>query len=298
MLQIYVRHGVTSLVLFSWEATLGLRTRKSARAALTEAQLWNLQKATAETALDFAIGFLGCRMGSNRDQPIDATARDRLLSIVRAVSIAESRHGTVGSNQPKRDPFQCGNPNDSWWREFTGPTGAGSRFIRGPSLSNLWAGDVGDAAEAVAGFPVAAKRSLLATLKDGHKNASFSPGHSYVWGVIYLIHRINSHAGDKSFSCGDLSRERLISGAVTYNGGGVDDYRDRLEKGLAEFGDPLSLVFTETVSQSTSIIDLIAAAKTSGQPLVGVKVKFEGSSNRFRSVTLEFADRKQETSDS
>ncbi|WP_139015674.1 hypothetical protein [Ensifer aridi] len=278
---------------------MGLRTRKSVAAATTEAQLWSVQRATAETALDFAIGFLGCRMGNNRNQPIDATARDRLLSIIRAVSIVESRHGTVGANQPKRDPFQCGNPNDSWWKEFTGPTGTGSRFIRGPGLSNLWAGEVGDASETTSGFPAVAKRSLLANPKDGHKNAGFSPSHSYVWGVIYLIHRINSHAGDQSYSCGALSRERLISGAVTYNGGGVDDYRDRLESALTEFGDPLAgQVFMEPVSQSDLIIDLIAAAKTSGQPLIGMKVKFETSSNRLRSVTLEFASDKQETADS
>lgn len=267
------------------------RARRSTKAAATEAQLWSLQKATAETALDFAIAFLGCRKGGSNNEPIDATARDRLLAIVRAVSIVESRHGTVGANQPKRDPLQSGNPNDSWWKEFTGPTGVGSRFIRGPGLTNLWAGEVGDTAEASSGFPTAAKRNLLANLKDGHKNAGFSAGHSYVWGVIYLIHRVNSNAGDKTYACGDLSRDRLLDGAVTYNGGGVPDYRARLETALAEFGDPLAAqTMFQAVSQSSVIGELIAVAKTSGQTLAGLKVDFEAASSRVQSVAIEFSN--------
>src|SRR4029077_1866730 len=70
----------------------------------TEAQLWANQSAIATAALNFAITFLGCRMGSNNQDLLDANAVQRLLTIFRAVSYVESVHGTQGdpSNQPAR----------------------------------------------------------------------------------------------------------------------------------------------------------------------------------------------------
>lgn len=259
-----------------------------AKTAASEADLWKVQSTIAEAALDFAIAFLGCRKGPNKNEPIDSAARARLLAIVRAVSIAESRHGTVGANQPKRDPFQCGNPNDSWWKEFCGLSGNGSRFVRGPGLTNLWAKEVGDAAEPATGFPPAAKRSALAVLKDGHKNTAFTPTHSYVWGIIYLIHRINSEAGDQTFSCGDLSRSRLIDGAVTYNGGGVSDYKNRLERALAEFGDPLAIQLSAS-AKTAFVSELVNVAKSAGQPLASVEADFDPISGQITSIRIGFA---------
>lgn len=69
-------------------------------------------------------------MGAANDQMLTSTARARLFAIVRAVSFVESRHGTTGVNQPARDPLQCGNPKDLWWKELTGQSGDGSRFVR------------------------------------------------------------------------------------------------------------------------------------------------------------------------
>ena len=43
-----------------------------------------------------------------------------------------------------------GNPNDAWWKELTGRSGNGSRFVRGPGLTNLWAREVSAAAKATA----------------------------------------------------------------------------------------------------------------------------------------------------
>lgn len=253
----------------------------------TEADLWKAQQKNAEAALDFAISFLGCRKGANKDEVIDATARSRLVAIVRAVSIVESRHGTVGANQPKRDPFQCGNPDDFWWKELTRQSGKGSRFIRGPGLSNLWANEVADEAQKTPGFPAAANLSALAAVNDGHKNAEFKPIHSYVWGIIYLIHRINTEAGDKSFACGDLSRARLIDGAVTYNGGGVDDYKNRLEAALAEFGDPLSGP-SSAASKAAFIANILNVAKVTDQALSRVEADFDPASDRITSIRIEF----------
>lgn len=254
----------------------------------TEADLWSVQAPTAEAALDFAIKFLGCRKGAAADQPIDAAARARLLAIVRAVSIVESRHGTVGANQPKRDPIQCGNPEDSWWKELTGQSGQGSRFRRHPDLGNLWANEVADAAEATPGFPSSAKRSALAVLNNGHKNTGFKPAHSYTWGLIYLIYKINNQAGAPAYSCGDLSRSRLVDGAVKYNGGGVPDYKAKLEAALAEFGDPLALTVA-AAAKTAFISSLIEVAKVSGQSLARLEAKFDPVSDNVTSVRIEFA---------
>ena len=102
--------------------------------APSEAELWQTQAPVAGAALEFAISFLGCRMGNGNDELLDEAAKGRLRQITRAVSIVESRHGTQGPNQPARDPFQSGNPGDAWWKELTGQSGQGSRFVRGPNL--------------------------------------------------------------------------------------------------------------------------------------------------------------------
>jgi hypothetical protein len=200
----------------------------------SESGLWAKQESVATSSLNFATGFLGCRMGAARD-PLDENAVQRLLTILRAVSYVESVHGTQGANQPARDPLQCGNPNDSWWKELTGQSGNGSRFVRGPGLSNLWAKDVAAAAEATAGFDANASLSLIEK-NDGHDDANFGSAHSYLWGAIYLVYQINTTAGDPAFACGDLSDDRLISGAVAYNGGGVSDYRKRITDALQIIG--------------------------------------------------------------
>jgi hypothetical protein len=204
-----------------------------------EPDLWEVQRPTAEIALSFTIDFLGCQMGANNDQDLDASATARLMKIIRAVSWVESAHGTSGpsGNHPHEDPLQSGNPNDSWWKELTGQSGNGSRFVRGKGLSNLWAKDVQAAAEATTGFPTAASFSLLADKTDGHNDAGFAPAHGYTWGVLYLVHKINTTAGDRSYQCGDLGRQRLIDGAVAYNGGGVPDYEQRIIDALALIGD-------------------------------------------------------------
>lgn len=48
--------------------------------------------------------------------------------------------------------------------------------------------------------------------------------------VPFLIHKANTAAGTggKTYDCGDCSFERLIRGAINYNGGGIPDY----EKGI------------------------------------------------------------------
>jgi hypothetical protein len=206
-----------------------------------EPALWEAQRPTAEIALSFTIDFLGCQQGADNDQDLDANATGRLMKVIRAVSWVESKHGTAGpaANHPKEDPFQCGNPGDSWWKELTGQSGNGSRFIRKPGTpgGNLWANQVQTAAEGTGGFPAGASFTALADKTDGHDDGGFAPSHSYTWGVIYLVHKINTKAGDSSYQCGDLARQRLIDGAVAYNGGGDANYEQRIIDALALIGD-------------------------------------------------------------
>lgn len=261
--------------------------QKPAKAAPSEADLWKIQEPGAGRALDFAIGFLGCRSGATNDRPIDADARRRLMAILRAVSIVESRHGTAGKNQPARDPIQCGNPGDSWWRELTGQLGTGSRFIRFPGLGNLWANEVGDAAEQAIGFPGAARRSLLADVRRGHRDEGFAAAHSYVWGTLYLMHRINTTAGDHAYQCGDLSRERLIDGAVAYNGGGVKDYRARILKALAELDDPLAATFAPHSRHAAFLAETLSTLQRSGVSMSRLRIGYPDAT-RPASVDVEF----------
>ncbi|KAB1070163.1 hypothetical protein [Methylobacterium planeticum] len=200
-------------------------------AARSEAELWRAQQAVAEAALNFVNDYLGCGMGAD-DTPLTSTGKARLLAMLRAVSFVESRHGTAGANQPARDPIQCGNPRDAWWKELTGQSGTCSRLIRGQGLSAVWANQVAAAAEGSAGFPDAAALGKLAEAKAGHRDPGFSPMHSYLWGAIYLIHRTNTTAGDRTFQCRDLSCSRLVDGAVAYNGGGDPAYRTKIDAAL------------------------------------------------------------------
>lgn len=260
-------------------------------AAPSEAELWQKQSAIAESALEFAISFLGCRMGPRDDQVLDTTARGRLRQIVRAVSSVESRHGTQGANQPTRDPFQCGNGNDAWWKELTGQSGQGSRFRRGPNLSNLWANELAATAEATTGFERKASLGMLRDIKKGHEDTNFTPYHSYFWGIIYLIHRINTTANQPSYACRDLSRQRLIDGAVEYNAGGVPDYRKRIEAALKEIGDipaPLLVsVEAELGFTGDQLADPIESASRLIRNLVVASGAYDNSS-RLRRIDVTF----------
>jgi hypothetical protein len=265
-------------------------TSSKALAARSEADLWKLQEPIARQALRFVTTFLDCRMGSNNDGRLTAAAFERLLAILRAVSIVESRHGTTGANQPARDPVQCGNPGDIWWKEFTGQLEQQDRFVRGPDFTkNYDASELGDGAEGFAGFPAAARRDLLSELTDGHDDPKFSASHSYVWGSFYLIHRINRQISGATYKCGDLSRDRLINGAVKYNGGGVADYRDRIIRALAEFGDPLAspLTILDAPAPSVRLSDVLSSIAQSSLPVRRLEVTYHAS-GELASTTLDF----------
>ena len=126
----------------------------------TEQTLWNNQRTRAVDALNFWNTFFALCRGAANDMTLDQAAKDRLLCIIRAISWVESKHGTAGENQPARDPMQCGNPNDSFWREINDPDHPGSRYVGGPMAPNLNANELPGRMETATGFPANAKFSF------------------------------------------------------------------------------------------------------------------------------------------
>ena len=103
-----------------------------------------------------------------------------------------------------------------------------------------------------------------------------------------LIHRINTTANDNAFACGDLSRARLINGAVAYNGGGVPDYRQRIIDALAEFGDPLADAMSFSLARAEALRTAIIAAQSAGFPLSRLHLTF-GKGADVAKASIDFA---------
>ncbi len=180
----------------------------------------------AHRALGYWHKFIRLRM--NKKERTTQKCRDRFLCIIRAVSWVESKHGTAGVNYPEKDPMQAAHPDDTWWRSLTGQLGRGDRFIGGPDKPNFWVNELS------AGVTEHMKKKdstgrhkhiydiSLIDPKLGHRDKNFNPDMSYFWGVPYLIHSINtSTKGGKTYNCGDCSEERMINGAIKYNGLGA-----------------------------------------------------------------------------
>jgi hypothetical protein len=202
-----------------------------------EAAAWANCKGVAGAAVKFANGFLGLRKNGSDTDKLGDTDVQRFLELVRAISWVESKHGTGAGEKPKVDPMQCGNPGDVWWKELTGQLTTMDRFVRGPGLSNLDADKLPEEAASTSGFEPKAELQKLGTdVKKGHNAASFVIEHSYCWAVPILIHKTNIAASAKTYQCGGLSRSRLVTGAVKYNGGGDSDYQTKIEHALDLFG--------------------------------------------------------------
>ena len=85
---------------------------------------WALVSTHADEAFYYVNNWIDLRDGAGN--LISNSAKARFACIIRAVSWVESKHGTAGANQPARDPMQCGNPADIWWRTITGQEGDGA----------------------------------------------------------------------------------------------------------------------------------------------------------------------------
>jgi hypothetical protein len=215
---------------------LGIKTE----AVTEESQLWLTQKSTAENSLKFWSNFLRLRGGSDNNQVLNEQQLSRLLTIIRAVSWVESKHGSGSGNEPAKDPMQIGNPNDQGWKQFTGQTSSSDRFVTGPGGGNYDTDELPEAVEALSNFPQEAKFSHLSNRLRGHQDSLFNAVMSYYWSIPLLIHKINTGSGlgdsRRTYKCGDCSKSRLVDGAVAYNGGGDPQYRSKIENAITLIG--------------------------------------------------------------
>lgn len=209
------------------------------------------------------------RKGKNEVE-LEGTDIDKLVSIVRAVSWVESRHGTGTGIQPSRDPMQCGNPTDVWWPQLAGVGTKFDRFVGGPGAGKFNANQLPVEA-AQAGLESLAQLSRLTDVKAGHKDSAFNSTMSFFWGVPHLVWKINRLSGRNFFLFETLSRDELINGAVAYNGGGNPNYRSEINAALEDAGWPsvvnsiTQLAEDNSYQALTSILDILQQNVGSGQ---------------------------------
>lgn len=205
-------------------------------AAITdEPALWAVHEQRAKAAFAFWQRFLILRCGDTNAKEFGDEETRRLLLLIRAVSFVESVHGTGSGVEPARDPVQCGNPRDTWWRELSGATQTEDRFVTGPGGQNFDASELPDAA-AESGLPQAARLDQLTDISKGHNDSRFSADTSFYWGIPYLIHRTNTTAKRKTYQCGSCSRAELLEGAKAYNGKGNPEYKNLIDQALTWMG--------------------------------------------------------------
>jgi len=201
--------------------------------AAAEAAAWANVSGLATASLSFWNNFIGLQSGTS---PLDPGGIARLSCIVRAVSWVESQHGTGAGTSAAVDPMQCGNPGDSWWKELTDCSSPQDRFVGGTGKPNYNACELPDKAAADPSFPTQAYLSALGDETKGHNDGNFSQTMSYSWGVPFLIHKMNTEAGDPTYQCGTLERSRVVAGAVAYNGGGDPTYEAKINSALDMIG--------------------------------------------------------------
>lgn len=199
-----------------------------------EARKWNALETTAGNAFIFWKSFFTLKRGPSNDQELTAADEANFKMVIRCVSWVESKHGTAGANQPAVDPMQSGNPGDKWWLAINKPEGTQEdRFIDSQG-KGYWAAELRGVTDANPGFPANGKLSTLTDRNKGHLDPKFNNVMSFYWGVLYLIQRINTIvANGKTYKCGDCSKDRMINGAVAYNGGGDAAYRGKINRAWA-----------------------------------------------------------------
>src|SRR5262249_38253109 len=109
----------------------------------------------------------------------------------------------------------------------------------GPGAGNYDTNQLPNAVAAAGTAPSGVLLSVLGDRTQGHNDSGFGPALSYFWGIVWLIHRTNtdsSISNGKFYKCGDSSTQRLLQGAVDYNGGGDPQYGDKINAALTDSG--------------------------------------------------------------
>jgi hypothetical protein len=200
--------------------------------AAEEAAAWANVSGIARNALSFWNTFIGLQSGANPLDP-NGTGIAQLTCLIRAVSWVESGHGTGTGASAAKDPMQCANPDDSWWKELINCAVQQDRFVCGVGKPNFNACELPAKAAGDQTFPAQAKLSVLNDQSTGHSDGNFNRTMSYYWGVPFLIHKTN---GNPTYQCGSLTRSRMVAGAVAYNGHGDEQYKDKINHALDMIG--------------------------------------------------------------
>jgi N-acetylmuramoyl-L-alanine amidase len=287
--------GFSALRAIETDEPFGKLQLAAAPSDVNEPQAWQTIAATVSMALGFWKDYF--KLQSNQGD-IDLVGTQRLTQILRAISWVESRHGTgSGSGQPARDPMQCGNPSNSWWRELTGQTDKLDFLAcrNGPGSSLVRADKLAASASESAGFPPQASLDLLGDEDNGHTDSAFTPLHSFMWGIPYFLHRMNAVQGCYTYDCGDLSRDRLVAGAVRYNGGGDPKYRAKIDAALKLVGDLTPVVLAglpappeapmPLAETAASLVEGLSRAAPPGR--YRVKLQLAPGGNTIESVEIE-----------
>jgi hypothetical protein len=230
----------------------------------TERTLWAPLAGVAGRALDFWRIYLGLRRRNADGELVElGEYQRRLLSLIRAVSWASTRHGTnaPGAVQPVRDPLQAGRRAWALWRQVLpfdasadgspadgfpverNVTGSrprvDSRELAAVAPLEKFLAPGGGAVDA--DFDPRAQFGMLKNPFLGHENAGFGIELSFFWGVLLLLRVTNGHPNLAArshpvFDCGDCSWPRLVGGGLGYAGAGRDGgFRNRLLENLYVF---------------------------------------------------------------
>jgi hypothetical protein len=205
-----------------------------------ELAAWNKLILTVDVLRYFRFwnDLLQLRSGANQDAPLTKEETARFILLVRAMSWVESRHGT-GADSSDRDPMQCGNPADSWWKSLCMGAG-GDRLVGGPGASNYYVsqlfGALNPKLKSTPGLE-RADTTLLATLAKGHDDPAFNRVMSFVWAIPAVLHKTNAVSGGrKTYQCYPISRKNFEAGAQKYNGTGNANYGKTVGSVLAMLG--------------------------------------------------------------
>lgn len=227
-----------------------------------EAELWKKLENIANRSIDFWTGFLNLKKGAN-ELDLSLNDRQRLLVFVRAMCWVESRHGSGSGNQPARDPMQCGNPADVWWKQLAGIGSKFDRFEVGGTGSPNYDANQLPAAAVAARVEVGARLSALAELAKGHKNTAFTPIISLYWGLPHFIWKTNKPDRRPTYRFDKIDREELLDGAERYNGGGNPGYREEVLAAVEAIGGPS--LFAEVRSRSEELVETLESLIEQGK---------------------------------
>ncbi|MCH8081890.1 MAG: hypothetical protein IID52_05850 [Proteobacteria bacterium] len=240
-----------------------------------EEKRWSQYSEKSEAILYYFLGFFNMREAKNPAGTISKKCINNLKCLIRMISWVESKHGKAGANQPTRDPMQTGNPGDAWWKELTGQSGRGSRFVGGPGHPNYWAKQLCKAF-------IKDLKARIKRLENANKKLIKKPGglpsdrffevlrsnERYIIMYSHWLRNIqwscsaaakkSGHRNAKfepcmSFFWGTLyllhkirrgpfykidcqSCEKLITKAIDYNGGGDPKYGEKLRQTHKEIG--------------------------------------------------------------